>query len=120
MSCLSINEPDCLINNYYVSGIQLLDFFKDFTIGFCHEMNAGINEDERLSVGCLLTEHLMPLMEDSFYLESQVLQFLSELSHLNKPALTEVVFRVYQLCFDDEYLKKWTAKLMNSCCKKLI
>ena len=62
----------------------------------------------------------MPLMEDAYYLESQVLQFLSELSHLKKPALTDVVFRVYLLSFDDEYLKKWTAKLMNSCCKKLL
>ena len=34
-----------------------MDFFKDFIIGFCHEMNAEINEDERLSVGCLLLEH---------------------------------------------------------------
>lgn len=53
-----------------MSGIQMMDFFKDFTIGFCHEMNVGINEDERLSVGCLLIEHLMPLMEDAYYLES--------------------------------------------------
>ena len=73
VSCLAINEPDCLINNYYISGIQLMDFFKDFIIGYCHEMNAGISEDERLAVGCLLMEHQMPLMEDAFYLESQVL-----------------------------------------------
>ena len=39
---------------------------------------------------------------------------------MKKPALTDVVFRVYLLSFDDEYLKKWTAKLMKSCCKKLL
>ena len=50
-----------------------MDFFKDFIIGFCHEMNAGISVDERLTIGCLLLEHQMPLMEDAFYLESQVL-----------------------------------------------
>ena len=97
-----------------------MDFFKDFIIGFCHESNALISEDERLSVGCLLLEHQMPLMEEAYYLESQVLQFLSELSHLKKPALTDVVFQVYSLSFSDDYLKKWTIELMHSCCKKLI
>ena len=62
----------------------------------------------------------MPLMEDAYYLESQVLQFLSELSHLKKPALTDVVFQIYLLSFSDEFLKKWTINLMHSCCKKLI
>lgn len=57
-----------------------MDLFKDFIIGYGHESNAQINVDERLSIGCLLVEHQMPLMEDSYYLESQVLQFLCELT----------------------------------------
>ena len=41
-----------------------MEIFKDFLIGFSHENNKSICLDDRLSVGILLTEHLMPLMED--------------------------------------------------------
>ena len=70
ISCLAINEPDCIINNYYTPGIKLMDLFKDFVIGNCQEAIASINQDVRLSVGCLIVEHLMPLMEDEYYLEA--------------------------------------------------
>jgi len=50
-----------------------MDFFKDFIIGYCREQNKKISEDERLSVGMLLLEYLMPLMEDPYFLEAQVL-----------------------------------------------
>ena len=89
-----------------------MDLFKDFVIGYCHDSNARISKDERLSVGCMILEYQMPLMEDPYYLEIQVLQFLSELIHLKKPALTAVVFHVYSLCFSEDYLKKWTVSLM--------
>lgn len=46
-----------------------MDFFKDFVVGFGHEANKKISEDEKLSVGCLILEYLMPLMEDPYYLE---------------------------------------------------
>ena len=47
-----------------------MDFFKDFIIGYCREPNKKISEDERLSVGLLLLEYLMPLMEDPYFLEA--------------------------------------------------
>lgn len=79
VSYLAINEPDCFINGYYNPGVQVMDFFRDFVIGFCHEQNGRISIDERLSVGCLLLEYLMPIMEDAYFLEAQVLHFLTEL-----------------------------------------
>ena len=97
-----------------------MDFFKDFVIGYCHEASNAISRDERLAIGCLILDHQMPLMEDAYYLEAQVLQFLAELANLKKPNLTETVFQLYSLCFSDEYLRKWTMYLVHFCCKKLI
>mmetsp|Transcript_3976 Transcript_3976/g.4799 ORF Transcript_3976/g.4799 Transcript_3976/m.4799 type:complete len:194 (+) Transcript_3976:776-1357(+) len=79
VSCLAVNESDCNINSYYNPGVRIMDFFRDFVIGLCHEQNANIPIDERLSVGCTLMENLMPVMEDPYFLEAQVLHFLSEL-----------------------------------------
>ena len=101
-------------------GIKIMDLFKDFIIGYGHESNAEVNMDEKLSVGCLLVEHQMPLMEDSYYLESQVLQFLCELSQFKRPILTNAVFKVYQICFTEEFLFKWTCQIMEICCRKLV
>ena len=70
MSCLAINEPDCSINNYHDAGIQVMDFFRDFVVGYCDNANARVSQDERLSVGCLLVEYLLPLMEDAYYMET--------------------------------------------------
>ena len=120
VSCLAINEPTCLINGFYNPGVSIMNFFKDFTIGYCHEQNQGISVDERLSIGYLLVEHLMPLMEDPYYLEAQCLQFFCELVSLRKAALIDIVFKVFGLCFSDEYLKRWVSHFMHSCCTKLL
>ena len=79
-SCLSINEPDSLINGFYNPGVQVLDFFRGFVIGFNHESNAKFPIEERLSVGITLIEYLLPIMQDNYFLEAQVLHLLSELS----------------------------------------
>lgn len=76
--------------------------------------------DERLSVGCTLVENLLPIMEDCYFLEAQVLHFLSELVQLNKPELTEAAFRVFDITFSDEYLNRWVAELMQVCSKRVI
>ena len=89
-------------------------------VGFGHEANVKVSVDEKLSVGCMLMEYLMPLMEDPYYLEGQILQFLSELATLKKAALTNATFRVFELSFSDEYLGRWTQSLMQCCCKRLV
>ena len=62
----------------------------------------------------------MPLMEDSFYLESQILSFMSELVNLSQPALSNLVFKIYELAFPEDFMKKWIMHIMHSCCKKLL
>ncbi len=47
-----------------------MDFFRDFVLGYCDNANARVSQDERLSVGCLLVEYLLPLMEDTYYMET--------------------------------------------------
>jgi len=70
ISFSAINEPDCFINCFYNSGVKVMDFFRDFIVGFCHEQNSQIPIDERLSVGCLLMEYLLPIMEDGYFFEA--------------------------------------------------
>ena len=120
MSCLAINEPDCVINSFNDVGIQLMDFFRDFVVGYCSPKNANISMDERLSVGCLLVEYLMPIMQNSYYSDTQVIRFLSELVHLKKTDLIDAAYKVFDLCFSDEYLTKWVANLMTNLCVKII
>lgn len=84
-----------------------MDFFRDFVMGFCDVANANISRDERLSVGCLLVEYLIPLMEDPYYMEIQIIRFLSELVGLQRSDLADVTFTVFDISFSDEYLNKW-------------
>ena len=99
-----------------------MDFFKDFIVKYCHntEEVTSVSEDERLTIGCLLIEYLMPLMEDSYFLEQQILQLFLDLNQLKKIALINLVFQIFDICFNDEYLKKWTVNLMKSCCVRLL
>ena len=62
----------------------------------------------------------MPYMEDAYYLEAQVLAFLTELITIKKPAILEAVFHMYSLSFNDEFIKKFVSNLVHCCGKKLI
>lgn len=104
ISVMAINEPDCSINCFYNSGIKVMDFFRDFIVGFCHEQNSQISIDERLSVGCLLMDYLMPIMEDGYFHEAQVLHFLCELAQLDKAELTQIAYQIFEICFSEEFL----------------
>lgn len=68
----------------------------------------------------LLLDYLMPIMEDSYFLEAQVLQFLHDLLTLGNVALIDVAFKTFDLSFNDDYLKKWVMHIMQSCCKKFL
>jgi len=54
----------------------------------------------------------MPIMEDPYFLEAQVLHFLTELVQLAKPDLTEAAYHTFDICFSDEFLTKWVTHLM--------
>ena len=120
VSCLAINEPDCVINSFNDCGIQLMDFFRDFVVGYCSPKGANISIDEKLSVGCLLVEYLMPIMQNTYYMDTQVIRFLSELVHLKKTDLIDVAYKVFDLCFNDDYITKWVTSLMTNLSVKII
>lgn len=53
-----------------------MEIFRDFILGFSHEKNQSICEDDRISVGVMITEQLLPIMEDFQFFESQILRLL--------------------------------------------
>jgi hypothetical protein len=46
-----------------------------------------LNEDKRLMVGSILWEYLIPLMNDPYIMEDQIVQFFFELVNIPKPEL---------------------------------
>lgn len=120
MSCLAINEPDCFINNFYNTGVQTIEMLKDFILGFCNDKSKLTSEDDRLSVGILIMEYLMPLMEDSYFFESQFVRFLQQIVLIDRQGFIDVLFKIFSLSFTDEYLKKWTMHLMHACSREVL
>lgn len=67
---VAVNEPDCMINNYYLPSEFLLDRVKNYILAFSDSKFSKVSEDEKLFVGGILLEYLFPLMEEPFIFES--------------------------------------------------
>ena len=100
-SCLAINEPDCLINGYYSPGVQILEHLRSFIIAYERE-ESKCSIDEQLSVGCLMTDFLIPLMEDVFFMEASIVPFFQGVIQLKQPKITEIVFKVFDLSLNND------------------
>lgn len=100
--CARVNEPDILINGYLGPGIQIMGYLKDYVMTMTKVESSEIALDDRLAVGCLLLEYLKPLMEDQFFMEHQVLQFLLKLGIFDNNQVAEVAFKVLDLSFADD------------------
>ena len=61
--CIAINEPDCLVNGYYSPGVHILEYFRSFIIAYEND-TTQCSLDEKLSIGCMIVDFLIPLMED--------------------------------------------------------
>lgn len=118
--CLAINEPDCLINNFYNTGVQTMEVLKDFIFGYINDQSNATNEDDRLSIGIMITEHLMPLMEDMHFFESQIIRFLQQVILIDKKPFIDTILKVFLLAFPDNYLKRWVMHFMTSTCREII
>ena len=73
--CLAINEPDCLINGYYRTGKQILEYLRSFIIASA-KGESQCSKDEQLSVGCLFVDFILPMLEETYFMEAQFLIFL--------------------------------------------
>ena len=70
-SSIAMNEPDCQINGYHTTVLTLLDKLKKFLIAI-EKFNKSCPIDERMAVGCLLFEYLLPMTEDAYVMEITV------------------------------------------------
>ena len=79
-----------------------MEYFKDYVMTMTKVESSEIALDDRLAVGCLLLEYMKPLMEDKFFMEHQVLQFLLKLGMFDDNQIAEVAFKVLDLSFADD------------------
>ena len=69
--CLSLNEPDCLINNYDSVASFLMSMLRDYTMQYRDPKHIRLSSDEKVMIGSLILEYLEPMLDDSYLLEIQ-------------------------------------------------
>ena len=70
-NCTAINEPECMVNNYYSTAMFIMETIKRYVViyyDFPH-----LSQDERLMVGSVLFEYLIPLMSDKYIMEDLII-----------------------------------------------
>ena len=69
-SYCSIQEPDCFIHNYYSTAYNLVETVKRYVVAYYEYEN--VSEDERIMVGSILWEYLIPMMNDPYIMEDLI------------------------------------------------
>lgn len=96
----ALNEPECLVKNYYPTCTYLLDALKRYLTLWSDFSDLSL--DLRLLVGCLLFDHLQPLLlADTYLIQAQFLPFLA----FQTPNLRELVFDLLEVHGDGELAK---------------
>jgi hypothetical protein len=54
-----------------------------------------LNETEKIMVGSVLLEYLMPLIDDPFVFESQIVYYFYHLALIGKKELLDIVFKTF-------------------------
>jgi hypothetical protein len=60
----AINEPGCLVSNYFNSSAIFVETFKNFLLAFVMAEFKTLVQDERLIVGSIILEYMSPLLAD--------------------------------------------------------
>jgi hypothetical protein len=58
--------------------------------------------DEKLMVGSILWEYLIPLMQDPYVMEDLIIQFFFELVMIPKPEFYELIVKTIEIHFSGE------------------
>ena len=112
-----MNEPDCQVNNYYSTAMFIQETIKRYVVTFYEY--AHVNVDERLMVGSILFEYLIPLMNDKYIMEDIIIQFFFELVMIPKPEFLELIVKVLEVHCSPEQLIEWTSLFMSILCRKI-
>jgi Kip1 ubiquitination-promoting complex protein 1 len=75
----AINEPDCLINNYVTPTAILVEQFRNYVIAFELAEFKSLCLDERILVGSIILEYLMPLIADNYVFETLLMELFKHL-----------------------------------------
>ena len=95
-SQVAVNEPDCMVNSFYYTSIFVLDRLKNYIMAFNDSKHAKVSEDEKLFVGNILLEYLLPLMDEPYVFESQIVYFFYELVLIKRKDLIETVIKTFE------------------------
>ena len=117
---VAMNEPDCMVNNYYYPSVFLLDRVKNYIIAFSDSKFNKVSEDEKLFVGGILLEYLLPMMEEPFIFESQIVYFFYELILIKKKELIETVLKTFELHCSAEQLCEWQTRMFSILVRRIL
>ena len=119
-SISAVNEPDCLINNYYKSSIMLVDQFKNYIMAFNAPEYKHVSQDERFLVGSVILEYLTPLLADDYVFKNQIMDFFSTLMIIKKPDLIKVVFQTFEMHYSVEQLREFVGRVVTYAVRNLL
>ena len=75
-----------------------------------------LNQDEKLMVGSILFEYLLPLMNDAYIMEDLLIQFFFELVMIPKPEFLDLIAKTIEVHCSPEQLIEWMQMFMNILC----
>ena len=59
----------------------------------------NVSKDERIMVGSILWEYLIPLMNDNFIMEDLILSFFLELIFINRDQYYDIIVKTMEIHF---------------------
>lgn len=100
----AINEPDCLINHYVTPTAILIDQLKNFVLAFDHADFRSLCPDERVMVGSIILEYLLPLIADEYVFETLLMEMFRQLLIQKKTSCIYTALKTFEThCSIDQY-----------------
>ena len=97
---VAVNEPDSMVNNFFSSSNFLVERLKNYALAYHDSKFSKLSEDERVFVGSVIVQYLIPLMEEPYVLELQILSFLHDMTLIKRKDLFNCVLKTFELCFN--------------------
>jgi hypothetical protein len=97
---VAVNEPDSMVNNFFSSSNFLVERLKNYALAYHDSKFSKLSEDERVFVGSVIVQYLIPLMEEPYVLELQILSFFHDMTLIKRKDLFNCVLKTFELCFN--------------------
>ena len=93
---------------------------RDYIMQYRDPKHNKLTEDEKLMIGSMIFEYLAPLLDDSYLLEIQFVQFLTDILLINKPEMFDILFHTMKVHFSCKKLKSLIPKIMSILTRKAL